>query len=635
MIPAETVRQIEDAVRIEEVVGDFVTLRRRGASFVACCPFHNEKTPSFYVTPSKGIFKCFGCGKAGSAVGFVMEHEHCTYAEALRYLANKYHIEIQEEELTAEEIARRGRVESLMLVTEFALKFFVGQLGTPEGRSVGLAYLHSRGLEDATIAKFSLGWAPSGRDSLTRVAISAGYKTEYLIAAGLTVQHDDGSLTDRFRERVMFPIHSVSGRVIAFSGRTLKSDNPAKYVNSPETEIYTKSRSLLGISYAKSEIARQEKCILVEGNVDVITLQQLGIPNVVASCGTSLTVEQIRLIHKFTENLTIMYDGDKAGIHAAIRGINLVLAEGLNVKVVLLPEGEDPDSFARSHTLQEFRDFLAANEQDFIAFKTDLLLSDAAGDPLKKANLINDIADTIAAIPDPVKRQVYSQSCSAKFAIDENILFTRVEKTAHSSAKTPSEPQRQAPAPAPSPEQKVLENRLLAPVEEELLDFILQHGRETLEFPTDSPYYEPEGQEYTVAEFIRASLGSGKFANGRYAAVYDAYFSAYDSGMAQEGIIRSLLDSEDASVREVAAAHSIEKYHLTYTPFSASLTATGSWLVMYVPRAILIYNDKVLQSRIDVLRRKLPSAAEDEQTEILSQIITLQKYQKKIKKQLE
>ncbi|MCQ2158351.1 MAG: DNA primase [Bacteroidales bacterium] len=633
MIPAETVRQIEDAVRIEEVVGDFVTLRRRGASFVACCPFHNEKTPSFYVTPSKGIYKCFGCGKAGSAVGFVMEHEHCSYAEALRYLANKYHIEIREEELSAEEIARRGRVESLMLVTEFALKFFVDQLKTPEGSAVGLAYLHSRGLEDATIAKFSLGWAPSGKDRLTAAALAAGYKLEYLVAAGLTVQHEDGTLTDRFRERVMFPIHSVSGRVIAFSGRTLKSDNPAKYVNSPETEIYTKSRSLLGISYAKSEIARREKCILVEGNVDVITLQQLGIPNVVASCGTSLTVEQIRLIHKFTENLTIMYDGDKAGIHAAIRGINMVLSEGLNVKVVLLPEGEDPDSFGRSHTLQEFNDFLAANEQDFIAFKTELLLSDAAGDPLKKANLINDIADTIAAIPDPVKRQVYSQTCSAKFGIDANILFSRVEKTSHAAAAAPAETPRRTPeTPADEP---VLENRILAPIEEELLDFILQFGREILEFPTDSPYFEPEGQEYTVAEFIRASLGSGVFANRRYASVFDAYFAAYDEGLPQDGIIRTLLDSEDADVREVAASHSMEKYQLTYTPFSASLTATGSWLVMYVPRAILKYNDKVLQTKIEDLKKQLPEAGEDEQTEILSKIMSLQKIQKKIKKQLE
>ena len=355
MIPQDTVSLILDTARIEDVVGDFVTLKRRGANYVACCPFHNEKTPSFYVSPSKGIYKCFGCGKAGSAVGFVMEHEHCSYVEALRWLAAKYHIDIVEEEESADEIARRQRRESLLLVSEFAQKFYASQLQTPEGRSVGLAYFRKRGLEDATIARFGLGWAPSGKTALVDAATAAGYKMEYLLAAGLAVQHEDGSVTDKFRERVMFPIHSVSGRVLAFSGRTLHADNPAKYVNSPETEIYIKSRNLLGIWFAKGEIARSGKCILVEGNVDMVTLHQLGITNVVASCGTSLTVEQIRLIHKFTENATIMYDGDSAGIHAALRGINLFLAEGLNVKVVLLPEGEDPDSFARKHTLEEMQ----------------------------------------------------------------------------------------------------------------------------------------------------------------------------------------------------------------------------------------------------------------------------------------
>ena len=396
MIPQDTVSLILDTARIEDVVGDFVTLKRRGANYVACCPFHNEKTPSFYVSPSKGIYKCFGCGKVGSAVGFVMEHEHCSYVEALRWLADKYHIEIVEKEESADEIAQRQRRESLLLVSEFAQKFYASQLQTPEGRSVGLAYFRKRGLEDATIARFGLGWAPSGKTALVDAATAAGYKMEYLLAAGLAVQHEDGSVTDKFRERVMFPIHSVSGRVLAFSGRTLHADNPAKYVNSPETEIYIKSRNLLGIWFAKSEIARSGKCILVEGNVDMVTLHQLGITNVVASCGTSLTVEQIRLIHKFTENATIMYDGDSAGIHAALRGINLFLAEGLNVKVVLLPEGEDPDSFARKHTLEEMQNYITSGERDFIEFKTDLLLSDAGSDPLKKAELINDIADTIA-----------------------------------------------------------------------------------------------------------------------------------------------------------------------------------------------------------------------------------------------
>ena len=352
MIPKATVDRILDATQIVDVVGDFVTLKRRGANYTACCPFHNEKTPSFYVSPAKGIYKCFGCGKAGTAVSFIMEHESLSYTEALKYLARKYHIEVVEKEETAEEIALRQRSESLMLVSEFAWNFFKDQLKTTEGRSVGYAYFKSRGLEDDTIGKFGLGWAPTGRDKLSKAAREAGYKEEFLIDTGLSVKRDDGTLADRFYERVIFPIHSVSGRVIAFGGRTLKTDKTvAKYVNSPETEIYVKSKSLYGIYFAKNEISRQDRCYLVEGYLDVISMHQLGITNVVASSGTSLTVEQIRLIHKFTDNVTIIYDGDAAGIHAALRGIGLVLKEGLNVKVVLLPDGDDPDSFSRKHTL--------------------------------------------------------------------------------------------------------------------------------------------------------------------------------------------------------------------------------------------------------------------------------------------
>ena len=416
MIPQETVQTILDTAQIVDVVNDFVSLKRRGANWVACCPFHNEKTPSFYVSPSKGIYKCFGCGKAGSAVGFVMEHEHCSYTEALRYLAKKYHIEIQEEELTPEETMRRQRNESLLLVSEFAQKFFAEQLQGGEGKDVGLAYYKSRALEDETIARFGLGWAPSGKDSLLQAARKAGYKDEYLLDAGLAVQREDGTLADKFRERVMFPIHSVSGRVIAFSGRTLKSDNPAKYVNSPDTPIYTKSNILFGIWFAKSEIAKLDKCIVVEGNVDLVMLHQLGIRNVVAPCGTSFTEQQIRLIRKFTENVTLMFDGDGAGIHAALRAIDMILKEGMNVSVVRLPAEDDPDSFARSHTLEEYQEYLKDHEQDFLAFKTEVLLADAGNDPLKRANFINEIADTIALIPDQVKASVFGRSRLSSFS---------------------------------------------------------------------------------------------------------------------------------------------------------------------------------------------------------------------------
>ena len=406
MIPQETVQTILDTAQIVDVVSDFVALKRRGANYVACCPFHNEKTPSFYVSPSKGIYKCFGCGKAGSAVGFVMEHEHCDYPEALRYLARKYHIEIVEEELDAEEIARRQRTESLLLVSEFAQKFFAQRLQEGEGKDIGLAYFKGkRALEDETIATFGLGWAPSGKDELLQAARAAGYKDEYLVEAGLVTDHEGTTpLQDKFRERVMFPIHSVSGRVIAFSGRTLRSDNPAKYLNSPDTPIYTKSNILFGIWFAKGEIAKKDKCLVVEGNVDLVMLHQLGLRNVVAPCGTSFTVQQVRLIRKFTQNITLMFDGDSAGIHAAERAVPMILDEGMNVHIVPLPDGDDPDSFSRKHSRDEVRAFIEANEKDFIVFKTDLLLSQAAGDPLKKAGLINGIADTIAHIPDAVKQ---------------------------------------------------------------------------------------------------------------------------------------------------------------------------------------------------------------------------------------
>ena len=423
MIPQDTVNRILDSAQIVDVVGDFVTLKKRGANYIACCPFHNEKTPSFSVSPSKGIYKCFGCGKSGTAVGFVMEHESLSYVEALKYLAHKYNIEVVEKEETAEDIAQRQKKESLLLVSEFAGKFFQDSVQTPEGQAIAYQYFRSRGLEDETIRKYGLGWAPVGRKALTEAAKAAGYKEEYLVETGLGIRYDDGRLVDRFHDRVMFPIHSVSGRVIAFGGRTLKTDKSvAKYVNSPETEIYVKSRSLYGIYFAKSEISKKDKCILVEGYLDVLSMHQLGITNVVASSGTSLTVEQIRLIHKFTDNVTIIYDGDGAGIHAALRGIDLILKEGMNVKIVLLPGGQDPDDFAKSHTLEEVQDYIAENERDFISFKSDLLLEQAGNDPLKRAELINDVADSVSLMPDPVKRAVYVRTCAERFAIYENIL---------------------------------------------------------------------------------------------------------------------------------------------------------------------------------------------------------------------
>lgn len=654
MIPQETVSLILDTAKIEDVVGDYVTLKRRGANYVACCPFHNEKTPSFYVSPSKGIYKCFGCGKSGTAVGFVMEEEHCSYVEALRYLAKKYHIEIQEEEESAEEIARRQRRESLLLVSEFAEKFFVSQLDTDEGRAVGRAYFRKRGLEDETVRKFGLGWAPSGRTALVDAALAAGYKMEYLLAAGVAVRHDDETVSDKFRERVMFPVHSVSGRVVAFSGRTLRSDNPAKYVNSPETEIYIKSRNLLGIYFAKSEMSRLDECILVEGNIDMVMMHQLGIRNVVASCGTSLTVEQIRLIRKFTENVTIMYDGDSAGIHAALRGITMVLSEGMNVKVVLLPDGDDPDSFCRKHTLEEVRSFMASSEQDFISFKSELLLREAGGDPLKRANLINDIADTIAAIPDPVKRSTYVAATAERFKVESSILFDRIavtrrkmleeksreefrenrrreaEDRAASSSGQPAEV-RQGTAERAWTE----ENRTLAAAERDLLCFLLTHGCDELDFESDSEYYSgDESCKPTVCDFIRDALESDgtKMANSAYAAVYDAYTGLYDRGLPQDVIVKTLLDSQDRRIAAVTAELSAEKYRLSVSALRDAMTTVPSWLVAQLPKTIMLYAERRIQDRINGIRRSLAEADEQTQIGLLQEMKRLRDAQLRIKK---
>ncbi len=661
MIPQKTVDLILDTAKIEEVVGDFVTLRRRGADFIACCPFHNEKTPSFHVNPSRGIFKCFGCGKGGSAVRFVMEYEHFSYVEALRYLADKYHIEVREREETPEEIAAKHRNESLMIVSDFAGRFFRDALKTPEGRSHGYAYLRSRGIDDETIGRFSLGWAPSARRSFTDAALAAGYKEEYLIEAGLSIRYDDGSLGDRFRERAMFPIHSVSGRIIAFSGRTLRQDNSiAKYVNSPETPIYTKSRSLYGIALAKSEIARRDRCLLAEGNVDVVSMHQIGLPNTVASCGTSLTPEQIRGIHKFTENVTVMYDGDKAGIHAALRAIPMILREGMNVRLLLFPDGDDPDSFVRKHTLAEVEEFIAANEMDFVQYMLRTA-DDFRSDPLRRAALIGQVADCIACISDIVKHTVFIQEAAQLLEVDERTIRTRISETLarrrqeelkseerrqrRLDAGLPPEPEgdTQLSSPeiipsqnAPAETDSAVENSILAPAESDLLIFILRHGCDCLEFESDSDFYTgSEADKPTVADFIRAALDadSCSFANSAFRKVYDAYMELYDKGLLQDGIIRSLLNSPDGTVASVTAELSMERHPLTIKNFENSLTTTSSWLVTYVPKAILLYGEKRLENRLKELRADL-AAAGGEDERILRDIQNIFNAQKKIKSRL-
>ena len=659
MIPRDIVDRILDTAQIVDVVGDFVTLKKSGSNYTACCPFHNEKTPSFSVSASKGIYKCFGCGKSGTAVGFIMEHEHLTYNEALKYLAKKYNIEVVEKEESAEDIAKRQRHESLLLVSEFGGKFFRDSLDTPDGQAIAYQYFRSRGLQDDTIRKYGLGWAPVNRKALSEAARAAGYKEEFLVETGLSIKYDDGRLVDRFHDRVIFPIHSVSGRVIAFGGRTLKTDKSvAKYVNSPETEIYVKSKSLYGIYFAKSEISKKDKCILVEGYLDVLSMHQLGITNVVASSGTSLTEDQIRLIHKFTDNITIIYDGDSAGIHAALRGTNMVLKEGMSVKIILLPDGQDPDDFARRHTLEEVEDYIARNERDFISFKTDVLLKEAGNDPMKRAELINDISDTIAVIPDAVVRAMYVRSSAERFDIDERLILDRIGKTRSAMIETEvkrRERERQKaaqqavvpdhgpipdytgyPEDYPYDEQPVypedmpvtvaapsgIESPKVANFEKDLLKFILEEGCSTLDFDRDSKYYI-DGVKYNVAEFIDGSLAEDEadFFNSIYRKTYEEYFRFYEEGLSQQQIQQRLLNNEDEQISSVTKELLIEKYRITVKNYENSMTAVSTKLVIYVPKTLLAYQCAKVELLVEQLVSELSSTEDVErQMEILQQI---------------
>ena len=445
MINKETIQRIMDASRIEEVIGEFVSLKKRGANHIGCCPFHNEKTPSFYVSPSKGIYKCFGCGKSGNVVGFLMEHEHYTYPEALRWLASKYNIEVEEERQTEEEKERQNERDALFHVSEFAQKYFADLLYNDEmGRAIGLSYFHQRGLSDDIIKTFGLGFCLEEWDNFTQHARRNGYSDSVLEKTGLTIfkeqEGKDGrhkmKCYDRFRGRVMFPIYSISGRVLGFSGRILSQDKQAaKYVNSPDSDIYNKSHILYGLYQARNAISRADKCYLVEGNVDVVSMHQSGVCNTVASCGTSLTVEQIRLIKRYTPNVTVLYDGDSAGIKAALRAVNLLFEEGMHVRVVLFPDGEDPDSYAQKYGSTQLQEYLHDHEENFVKFKTRVLLDDVQKDPIRKAEVLKEIVRTIALVPDLLERQEYVKQTAFRLKMPESILTQELAKTMASNAQ--------------------------------------------------------------------------------------------------------------------------------------------------------------------------------------------------------
>ena len=443
MIDQATIDRIMDAAQITDVVSDFVTLRKRGVNYVGLCPFHDDKTPSFYVSPAKGLCKCFACGKGGNAVHFIMEHEQLTYPEALRYLARKYGIEIKERELSNEEKQAQSERESLFIVNQFARDYFQNILHNHvDGRSIGMAYFHSRGFRDDIIEKFQLGYCTDSHDAFAQEALKKGYKKEFLVKTGLCYETDDHRLRDRFWGRVIFPVHTLSGKVVAFGGRVLAAATKGvkvKYVNSPESEIYHKSNELYGIYFAKQAIVKQDRCFLVEGYTDVISMHQSGVENVVASSGTALTTQQIKMIHRFTNNMTVLYDGDAAGIKASIRGIDMLLEEGMNIKVCLLPDGDDPDSFARKHNATEFQAFINEHETDFIRFKTNLLLEDAGRDPIKRAELISNLVQSISVIPEAIVRDVYIKECAQLLHVEDRLLVNEVAKRREKQAEQQAE----------------------------------------------------------------------------------------------------------------------------------------------------------------------------------------------------
>ena len=641
MIDRETVDRIYAAANIVDIVGDYVTLKRKGVNYVACCPFHNEKTPSFVVSPSKGLYKCFGCGKGGNAVTFVMEQEAVSYPEALKIVAKRYGIEVREEALSEEELRRNDDRESMFALNGWAAEYFANFLHRDsEGINVGLSYFRQkRGLTEATIKKFGLGFCPSKGDRMSQDALTAGYKQEFLLSTGLSLVSDrNGSLYDRFRDRVIFPVHNISGRIVAFGGRTLRTDKQvAKYQNSPESEIYSKKRELYGLYFAKRAIQQQDFAILVEGYLDVISMHQAGIENVVASSGTSLTTEQIRLLGRFTKNITVIYDGDSAGIHASLRGIDMILKEGMNVRVVLLPEPEDPDSFARSHSAAEVRDYIRDNERDFLDFKARLLLKDAQGDPIRKAALIGDMVQSIAQIPDPIQRSVYIKECARIMDIDEQILIAEVARKRLTSSgdretddflrRQAAARQRESEAPArPEAEYapKVEAGSSFEALEREIVKYLLKYGHCSFDFKEGAAMVA-----CNVAEVIFAELSDDQivFRNPVYAKIMAAYREQWEQlGTGVEVPAYVFLNHIDPEVcnRSVDILTSDDNYVASelWKRKEVHVESEAEMLAVGVPKAVTLYKSKVIESLIRELQERLAGEAlsEEEESDIVQRL---------------
>ena len=639
MIDQATISRILETANIADIVGEFVTLRKRGVNYVACCPFHDEKTPSFSVSPSKGIFKCFGCGKAGNAVGFLMEHERLSYVDALKHLARKYGIPVEEKEQTPEQIALNNDRESMMVVSAYASKFFVDTLhNSDEGKAAGMSYFKERGFIKTVVEKFQLGYSPAKRTALSDAAIAAGYKSDFLERTGLSVKRDDGKLFDRFAGRVIFPIMSLSGRVIAFGGRTLQTDKKiAKYLNSPESEIYQKRNTLYGLSLAKQAISKADRCYLVEGYTDVISMHQAGIENVVASSGTSLTEEQIKLIKRFTSNVTVLFDGDTAGIKASLRGIDMLLGQGMNIKVTLLPDGEDPDSFARKNNAEQFHAFLDAAEQDFLSFKINLLLGDVRNDPLKKSEVVRDVVRSISVIPDRITRSIYAKECSKALEIEETVLTAEIARLRKErlTAEKPDAAKEHEPEPAAIPEAtpaipSFVSNIYCNEQEKELIMYVLKYGREELFRDVDTEGQEQiiHVDEYIIQDLINDEL---EFQNLQYKRIIEEYYKELSKGELHENadvddpvtqFIKYFINHEDLAIATTAATLLSDPLMQGNGIYEISKIWNQSSKVEIqmdkaIPKAIASYKLKI----VGMARHKLSEQMKDGNTEVNAELL--------------
>lgn len=631
VIDKATIDRIFASADIVEVVSDFITLQKKGANYTACCPFHAEKTPSFVVSPAKGLYKCFGCGKGGGAVNFVMEQEKLSYPEALKWVARKYGIEIEEKTLTDEQVAKNNDRESMLVLNSWADSFFQKELfDTKVGRDVGLAYFKERGFTESTIKKFALGYCPESgaRNEMSLQALKEGYKEQFLSATGLTIIKEDGGekYYDRFAGRVIFPIHSLSGRIIGFGGRTMRTDKKtAKYLNSPQSDIYDKSQTLYGIFHAKKAISTLDKCILVEGYTDVIQMHQAGIENVVASSGTSLTEQQIKLIKRFTRNVTVIYDGDSAGIKASLRGIDMILRAGLNVRVVPLPEGDDPDSFARNHSLQQTEQYIEQHEEDFLSFKTRILLDGAKGDPIERAALINEIVNSIAVIPDPVARELYIAECSRAMDISADII-SRSVATALVSQNFSTQEVRQVRGEQRSETEPIAVERSGVKVknidglELELIGYLLKYGGENFKFTVSA---ESE-VELSVAGTILDEIESDEieFSNPLYNKVFKQYSVTFRAGEVPS--MGQFLSNADPAVASLAADIASADEHYTISQmwerYEMQSISERERLSEAIPKAIVLYKSDVLSAKIAELRLAMAADLEGFDAETINRI---------------